>query len=72
MSILWFKAEMQKQQEESVGRRESGVHPERYSEVLQDTTCSSRHAVISHNTQHARQCYFNLLPETCQTPLKLQ
>lgn len=46
----------------SVGKRENGVHREHYSKGLQDTTCS-RHAVISHNTRHALQCYFDSLEE---------
>lgn len=30
MSSLWFKAEIQEQQEKSVGRQENGVHQEHY------------------------------------------
>lgn len=62
MSSLWFKAEIQEQQEKSVGRRENGVYQEHYSKGPQDTTCS-RHAVLTHNTRLALQCYFNLLEE---------
>lgn len=53
------------QQEKSAGKQHS-VHKAHYSEGPQDTTCS-RHAVISHNTQHAQQRYFNSLGDLTKT-----